>query len=110
MKRALFNTTIKTILSETSYKNRAICSDDISGHSLDTIELGNILSKAKRIMGKPIDILGMDACLMSNFEVAYQASSYVRYIVSSEEEEPNKGWPYSENLQILVDKPDIPTG
>ena len=110
MKRALFNTTIKTILSEASYKNRAICSDDISGHSLDTIELGNILSKAKKIMGKPIDILGMDACLMSNFEVAYQASSYVRYIVSSEEEEPNKGWPYSENLQILVDKPDIPTG
>jgi hypothetical protein len=109
MKRALFNTTVKRILSETSYKDRAICSDDISGHSLDTIELGSILSKAKKVMGKPIDILGMDACLMSNLEVAYQASPYVRYIVSSEEEEPNQGWPYSENLQILVDKPDIPS-
>jgi hypothetical protein len=109
MKRAFFSTTVERILSENSYRQRAICSDDITGHSLDTIELGKILSGAKKIMGKSIDILGMDACLMSNLEVAYQASPYVDFIVASEEEEPNQGWPYSENLKILVDKPDIPT-
>ena len=107
MKKSLFRTSIKEILSKNSSYERAICSDDGSGHSLDTIELGNVLSKTKDIIGKRLDVLGMDACLMSNLEVAYQAAPYVDYIVASEEEEPNQGWPYESVLSILADRPDI---
>ncbi|HUS75664.1 MAG TPA: clostripain-related cysteine peptidase [Methanothrix sp.] len=107
MKKALFSTSVQKILSQSSSYERAICSDDGSGHSLDTIELGKVLSKTKDTLGKSLDILGMDACLMSNLEVAYQAAPYVNYIIASEEEEPNEGWPYESVLKILVDLPDI---
>jgi hypothetical protein len=107
VKKGLFRTSLEKILNQSSSYERAICSDDGSGHSLDTIELGNVLSKMKDALGKPLDILGMDACLMSNLEVAYQVAPYVNYIVASEEEEPGEGWPYESMLKILVDKPDI---
>ncbi|MBN1323315.1 MAG: hypothetical protein JW986_04850 [Methanotrichaceae archaeon] len=109
MKKTLFSTSIKRILAEDTPNMRAICSDDGSGHSLDTIELGNVLSRMSDMIGKPIDILGMDACLMSNLEVAYQAAPYVKYIVASEESEPGEGWPYQMLLNVLVRKPEIKT-
>lgn len=51
----------------------------------------------------------MDACLMSNFEVAYQAAPYVKYIVASEANEPNEGWPYEAILDMLSKNPEIAT-
>jgi hypothetical protein len=107
--QAFFRTTLKTVLSLDSSVDRAICSDDGSGHSLDTIELGKVLAEANKLLGQKIDLMGMDACLMSNLEVAYQARDYVNYIVASEDSEPNNGWPYTDVLQRLVDEPDIPT-
>lgn len=59
--------------------------DDGTGHSLDTIELGKVLAKATVVLGQPIDLLGMDACLMSSLEVAYQVQPYVHCLVGSEE-------------------------
>lgn len=109
LKRTLFNTTISNILNLDLPELREICIDDGSGHSLDTIELGKILAYAKKIIGQPLDILGMDACLMSNFEVAYQAAPYVKYIVASEANEPNEGWPYEAILDILSKNPEIST-
>lgn len=110
LKKTLFTTTLKKIFSENSAHARVICCDDGSGHSLDTIELGKILEKTKKKMGKSLDILGMDACLMSNLEVAYQAAPYVDYIVSSEETEPGEGWPYNLILDQIVKKPDTKAG
>ena len=107
--RALFRTTLQAVLSLDGAVDRAICSDDGSGHSLDTIELGKVLAEANKLLGQKIDLMGMDACLMSNLEVAYQARDYVNYIVASEDSEPNNGWYYTEVLQKLVDEPDIST-
>ncbi|MGC9336466.1 MAG: clostripain-related cysteine peptidase, partial [Anaerolineae bacterium] len=107
--RAFFRTTWQEILGLASVQDRAICSDDGSGHSLDTIELGNVLEQAVEALGQPLDLLGMDACLMSNLEVAYQARPFVRYVVASEENEPNNGWPYDRVLRYLVDNPDAET-
>lgn len=109
LKKTFFSTPISKILNLDSPKARAICSDDGSGHSLDTIELGKVLAYAKEKIGQPLDILGMDACLMSDLEVAYQAEPYVKYIVASEESEPNEGWPYSAILDILDKNPGIST-
>jgi hypothetical protein len=108
LKKLFFRTSLKKILSRPSPKDRAICSDDGSGHSLDTVELGNVLDQAKKILQQSLDLLGMDACLMSNLEVAYQAQGYAQYIVASEESEPNNGWPYDRVLRKLIDAPQLP--
>jgi len=107
--RAFFRSTVEEILKLPTSTDRAICSDDGSGHSLDTIELGKVLEQAVDLLGQPLDLLGMDACLMSNLEVAYQSRPYVKYIVASEENEPNDGWPYDRVLRYLVDHPGAPT-
>jgi len=107
--RVFFRTSLRKIMSQESMDDRAICSDDGSGHSIDTIELGKVLEKATNVLGQPIDLLGMDACLMSNFEVAYQVRNQAHYIVASEENEPANGWPYNLVLEKLVTNPDIAT-
>lgn len=107
--RAFFRTTLETIFNLPLPMDRAICSDDGSGHSLDTIELGRVLAQAADLLGQPIDLLGMDACLMSNLEVAYQVRPYARYLVASEESEPNDGWPYDAVLRQLVTDPEMDT-
>ena len=107
--RTLFRTSLKTILSLSSPAERAICSDDGSGHSLDTGELGHVLEEAVETLGQPLDVLGMDACLMNNLEVAYQVQHYAKYMIASEENEPNNGWPYDVVLRKLTEDADLPT-
>jgi hypothetical protein len=86
--------------------HRSICYDDTSGgDALDNQELKNVLIQATTLLGKKIDILGMDACLMNMVEVAWQLRDSVGYIVGSEIEEPFDGWPYTEILAYLTAKP-----
>jgi hypothetical protein len=103
--RAPFFKPVLKSLSKDRRSKRAVCFDDGSGHSLDTVELGRVLHKAARALGRPLDILGMDACLMSNIEVACQAGSHVRHIVASETLEPYSGWPYAKILKLLTGSP-----
>jgi len=106
--KPFFRPAIKAFSTSKAAK-RAICFDDGSGHSLDTVELGRVLRQVNRMLGRPLDILGMDACLMSNLEVAYQVKNYVRYVVASEENMPATGWPYSAVLKTLTESPNKPT-
>lgn len=103
--RSLFRPTIETALTQPNARARAIASDDGTGHSLDTLELGEVLAKAHKELGRPLDLLGMDACLMSCLEVAYQSEKDVRAVVSSEELEPGDGWPYDKILADLRSNP-----
>jgi hypothetical protein len=106
--RSLFSTTVEKVLALPSAQQRAIASDDGTGHSMDTIELGRVLHKAHAdVLGQPLALLGMDACLMSNLEVAYQAREHVSAVVASEELEPGDGWPYEEILRQLTEHPDM---
>jgi hypothetical protein len=87
-------------------EHRSICYDDTSnGDALDNRELKVVLTGICTLLGKKIDILGMDACLMNMVEVAYQLRDSVNYIVGSEIEEPFDGWPYTEILTYLTAKP-----
>jgi Clostripain family. len=86
--------------------SRGICYDDTSaGDSLDNRELKDVLARACSLIGRKVDILGMDACLMNMVEVAHQLRDSVDYIVGSEIEEPNDGWPYTDILTWLAAKP-----
>ena len=71
---------------------------------LTTAELGSALSQIKTNLGKNIDIVGLDACLMSQIEVAYQIKDYANYMVAAEENE--YGWPYDGILTELVLNPN----
>ena len=87
-------------------EHRSICYDDTSnGDALDNRELKAVLTAICTLLGKKIDLLGMDACLMSMVEVAYQLRDSVNYVVGSEIEEPFDGWPYTEILAYLTAKP-----
>ena len=62
----------------------------------------NILS------GKKLDFLGMDACLMAMFEVAYQVRNYAKYFIASEDAEWASGWNYFYFLRPLLQNDQAP--
>jgi len=109
LNRTFFRTSLEQVFALPTSLEREICSDDGTSHSLDTIEMGKVLDIIQDTLEQPLDLLGMDACLMNNLEVAYQAAPNVRYLVASEDLEPNDGWPYDTILQKLVDNPDMTT-
>jgi len=87
-------------------EHRSICYDDTSGgDALDNRELRVVLAGICVLLGRKIDLLGMDACLMNMVEVAYQLRDSVNVIVGSEIEEPFDGWPYTEILSRLTARP-----
>lgn len=91
---ALFRPTLTTILKQPTPNERAVLFDDGSQHSVDTIELGKVTTQIQKIIGQPLDLLGMDACLMATLEVAYQVQDSTRFLVASEELVPGHSWPY----------------
>ncbi|MBU4313249.1 MAG: hypothetical protein KJ821_00420, partial [Actinobacteria bacterium] len=89
-----------------AYTTKDIAWDDTSGGDKITMpELEYALSAINTQIGKKIDIVGMDACLMAMTEVAYQIKDYADILVASEENEPGDGWPYDTILSQLVVNP-----
>ena len=81
---------------------------DPSYDYLDLNELDYALNQL--VTNLPIDkfdLLGFDACLMSQLDVYTVIAPYARFAVASEETEPATGWAYTAFLQPLVDKPSM---
>ena len=73
-------------------------------------ELDNALAQIQANTGiDKFELIGMDACLMSQLEVYSMLAPYARYAVASEETEPGLGWAYSAFLSLLVYDPSIET-
>ncbi len=88
--------------------SKDIAWDDTSGGDKITMsELEYALSAISIQMGKNVDIVGMDACLMAMTEVAYQIKDYADIMVTSEENVPGDGWPYDSILSQLVSYPTM---
>jgi len=82
--------------------------DDTNGGDKITMsELEDALSMISAQIGKNIDLVGMDACLMAMTEVAYQIKDYADILVTSEESEPEGGWPYDTILSQLTSNPSL---
>jgi Clostripain family len=64
-----------------------------------------VVAHAHRVLGRPLDIVGLDASLMTMLEVAYQLRDHVRILVGSQELEAGAGWPYSMVFGDLVARP-----
>ena len=110
IRHALFKTSVRDaakLSAEDGGMARAICLDDNAKDFLDNMELKSVMASAKAAIGHNIDIVGMDACLMSMAEVVYQIHDSVSCTVGSEETEPLDGWPYNTILSALSKKPDM---
>ncbi len=101
-RRALFVNTVRQMMS-----TRAIAFDDAARDFLDNMEMKSILMDMAGMIGRKIDVVGFDACLMSMVEVAYQIKGTADYCVGSEETEPGDGWPYDRILKRLAAEPSM---
>src|SRR5260370_280022 len=64
--------------------------------SLPKIQQG--LQEAHQATGRKLDVVGFDACLMANTEVAHQLKDEADFLVGSQEVEGGAGWPYNRVL------------
>ena len=81
---------------------KSILFDDDAKDFLDNLELKQVFVD----LGKKLDIIGFDACLMNMLEVAYQLRDHTEVVVGSEELEPGKGWDYAALVTFLVENPN----
>jgi hypothetical protein len=73
---------------------------------LDLAEITDAISTGLDEAGvDKLDLLGFDACLMANYEVASAVAPLADRLVASQELEPGHGWDYG-SLQLLADNPD----
>lgn len=85
---------------------KGVSFDDTSGgDAIDSKELRDVLATVTSSGAYPIDIVGLDACMMAMAEIDNQIRPYGLVRVSSEETEPNDGWPYDTILAGLKANP-----
>lgn len=106
-RQTFFSSSLRAIVGKDTPADRAIAMDDGTGHSLDTIELGRVATEAKQILGRPIDLFGMNACQMASAEVAYQLRGSARVYIASQEDMPADSLPYDEILTQLGAAPKM---
>lgn len=73
---------------------------------LSNNDLRVAVAEAKKILGKNIDILGMDACLMAMGEICCQVDESVDFLIACEDTVPDESWPYDSILKLLVANAD----
>jgi hypothetical protein len=88
---------------------KGVASDDNTGNDISVArgELASALASVTERIGGPLDLLGMDACLMGSWEVGYEASPYAGIYVASQASEGLDGWAYDTALADLVADPDM---
>lgn len=88
-------------------KTRGISYDDLYNTHITTLQVGAAMKEVSNFLGRKIDVVGMDACLMAMPEIAGEISNYVETYVASEENEPAEGWPYDALAAKMVETPEI---
>lgn len=87
--------------------SKAVCWDYHSpGDSLRLAEVSQALSTWPTVGVAPLELLGFDACLMSNIEVAAQVAPFVDLMVASEDRETAAGYDY----QFVLDAAHLTSG
>jgi hypothetical protein len=99
---AFFLSSILEVMQLEDGESRAIAFDDSSLDFLDNAKLQQAFREAEAQTGQKVSVIGMDACLMSMVEVAYQLRANANYMVASQEVEPLSGWPYRAILGSLT--------
>jgi Clostripain family len=93
---------------DSSDSGRAPLVSALRGDFLYLSEIDQALSEIRQQTGlDKLDIIGMDACLMSQLEVYASLEPHAHIGLASEEVEPSLGWAYTGFLRELVDNPDM---
>jgi len=66
----------------------------------------NDLAEALAVSNIKWDLIGFDACLMGNLEVAAYMKNFAHYMLASEETEPGHGWDYEAFIGYVTNNPD----
>ena len=78
------------------------------GQNIYLNELDQALGAARQQAGiDKFDLIGLDACLMSQLEVDTALGPHARIAVASEEVEPSLGWAYTGFLEALTANPGM---
>ena len=110
VRNAFFRTSVEQaaqLSASDTAQARAILLDDDAKDFLDNLEMKRVLQETQKMIGRKLDLLGMDACLMNMAEVGYQVKNSVLYTVGSEETEPLDGWSYDTILDSLSKQPNM---
>lgn len=105
LKHTLFQTTLDRFDTR-PHRMRGIAIDATARDYLDTLELQKALKDAS-LPKQRLDLIGFDACLMNDVEIAYQLRGLGDYMVGSQETEPGQGWPYRKILSALAARPEM---
>lgn len=97
--------TNKTRLGKKTESLRGILYDDSEQTCLTNQGLSEAFRQIVNILGQPIDLVAMDACLMSMVEIAYQIKDSVRILVASQQVVPGAGFYYTEITSQLALNP-----
>ncbi|MBR3174867.1 MAG: hypothetical protein IKF55_03240 [Oscillospiraceae bacterium] len=83
--------------------------DSIFGEMMSLKQLREALSSVYQPDrdNPPFDILGFDACLMSNLDVVHALDGFADFYCLSEEYEPAPGWDHSAWLHALAENPEM---
>lgn len=73
----------------------AVEDDSAGGKFMKLGEIREALEEVSRAIGKRIDVLAFDACLMAMAEVGYELKDAVKYMVASEQLEGGEGYNYT---------------
>jgi clostripain len=88
-----------------------VCFDDTGdGNQADALTMPDLRYAFQEIrseLGRDIDLVGFDACLMAEVAVLYQLRDIVDFTVASGFVEPGDGWPYETILPRLVENPAL---
>ncbi|MBE9467988.1 MAG: T9SS type A sorting domain-containing protein [Bacteroidetes bacterium] len=70
--------------------------------SMKLWEMDNALDEFTFLIGRKIDIVGFDVCLLGQIETVYQLKDYADYVIASEKTEPGDGWDYENGFSELT--------
>ncbi|MCK9224587.1 MAG: clostripain-related cysteine peptidase [Candidatus Muirbacterium halophilum] len=88
---------------------KGISYDDQSGNHIDSIGMKKAADGMAAHIGRKVDIVAFDACLMGMVEIQAQMEETVDILVASEETEPGDGWDYVGAMGAIVDNPTAST-
>ena len=68
-------------------------------------EFGQALAGATSDIGRTLDLISIDSCSEASVEMLYEVYPYADYLVASEKNIPNEGFPYTPILNRLSSNP-----
>ncbi|MGQ9706092.1 MAG: clostripain-related cysteine peptidase [bacterium] len=74
---------------------KGFCWDNHGTGPIYLWEIDKVLKKLKSKIGRKVDIVGFDACVLGQIETAYQLKDWTNIVVASEASEPEDGWDYT---------------